>query len=349
MALDARLGFPDSARAAFTGMSRAPLVSIIVPHYNSTRTLCETVQSVRAQSFADWELIIVDDGSSAEQVAGLGALAGDRITIVEQANLGPAAASQRGIDRAAGRYLAFLDHDDLWLPDKLARDVTLLESHAELDLVFCAFQWIDEHGAAIGSPHRPSGDRFDARLLAEDYCIGPTSTVTMRASAARAAGSMNLELRRYYDFEFFLRVASLRPRNVGATADALTLYRRHAGQLSGDPDLMRAEWARVIDVVRRCPGVDARAVARGQSNMHRYFAFLEYERRHFLTGLGLLGHAFRLAPLYFVSEPRNRLAACGCVAGLLLPDSARETLQQFVTTKPDKVPPRASPASAPRM
>ena len=316
-------------------MSRSPRVSVVVPHYNESRLLRETIRSVEAQSFTDWEIVIVDDGSTPEHRRVIAPLAGPRVRIVEQTNQGPAAASQRAMDLARGTYIAFLDHDDLWHPAKLEQDVRALDEHPELDLVFCGFQWIDDVGEPIAAPHRAPAERFDARALCIDYCIGPTATVTIRASAARAAGPMNPLLRRYYDFEFFLRVASLRPANVGASSDVLAYYRRHAGQLSADVALMRAEWQHVLDAVRQCPGVDEEVVAHAQSNMHRYFAFLQYEHEHFLSGLGLLGQAFRFSPWAFLQEPRNWLAGSACVAGLLLPPRVRAAAQRMVARSMD--------------
>lgn len=316
-------------------MSRVPLVSVVIPHYNESRLLGEAIRSVEAQSFTDWEIVVVDDGSTLEHRRAIAPLAGPRVRIVEQTNQGPAVASQRAMDLARGTYIAFLDHDDLWHPAKLEQDVTALDRHPDLDLVFCGFQWIDDIGEPIAAPHRAPAERFDARALCIDYCIGPTATVTLRASAAHAAGTMNPRLRRYYDFEFFLRVASLRPANVGASRDVLAYYRRHAGQLSADVALMRAEWTQVLDAIRKCPGVDDGVVARAQSNMHRYFAFLQYEQQHFLSGLGLLGQAFRLAPVAFVQEPRNWLAGSACLAGLLLPPRVRAAAQSMVARQLD--------------
>ena len=316
-------------------MSLSPLVSVVIPHYNESQLLRETIRSVEAQSFTDWEIIIVDDGSTLEHRCAIAPLAGPRVRIIEQTNHGPSVASQRAMDLARGAYIAFLDHDDLWHREKLEHDVRALDEHPDLDLVFCGFQWIDDVGAPIAAPHRAPAERFDARALCIDYCIGPTATVTVRASAAHAAGPMNPLLHRYYDFEFFLRVASLRPANVGATREVLAYYRRHAGQLSADVTLMRAEWTQVLDAIRTCPGVDESVVALAQSNMHRYFAFLQYEQNQFLSGVGLLGQAFRFAPLAFVQEPRNWLAGSACLAGLFLPPRVRAAAQSVVARQLD--------------
>lgn len=109
-----------------------PLVSIITPAYNSAKTLAETIESVRAQSFADWEMIIVDDCSSdgTTALASHYAQMDDRIRIIRRAeNGGAAAARNQGLNAATGRYIAFLDADDLWLPQKLELQLTFMEEH----------------------------------------------------------------------------------------------------------------------------------------------------------------------------------------------------------------------------
>ena len=111
----------------------APMVSVVVPVYNCERFLAEALESVLAQTCGDYEIIVVNDGSSdgSEAVA---LRYGDRVRYVCQANAGPGAARNRGLEMACGSLIAFLDADDLWLPGKLAVQVEFMETHPEVVL-----------------------------------------------------------------------------------------------------------------------------------------------------------------------------------------------------------------------
>src|ERR1700757_1675672 len=107
-----------------------PLVSIITPSWNVERLIGETIESVQAQTFGDWELLIADDSAPAQTppIVGRYAAADPRVKLIRQPrNGGPALARQAAIDHAQGRYLAFLDSDDLWLPNKLERQLAFAE------------------------------------------------------------------------------------------------------------------------------------------------------------------------------------------------------------------------------
>ena len=311
-------------------MTLVPRVTVVIPHYNGHRFLADALRSVEQQSWRDWEIVIVDDGSMDEQRRAARAFASDRIRVLEQTNRGPAAATQAAIDVARGEYMAFLDQDDCWHPHKLERDVGVLDTDQHVDLTFCGYQMIDEGGRALAAPHVPRSQRFDAGELLEDFCIGPTTTVTMRTSAARQAGPLDTSLRRFYDFEYFIRIASRRSGSVAATPESLAWYRRHPGQLSGDIAQMRLEWQDVLRAMAASHNLDDRTIRIAQSNMHRYFAFLEYERGCFGTACRRLIEAFGYAPGRFISERRNWLAAGATVAALMLPSSVRIVAERFV-------------------
>ena len=117
-------------------MQPAPSISIVIPTYNRAGTIERALDSVFAQTFQDFEVIVVDDGSrdaTRERVA----LYGDRVRYIYQENQGCSAARNRGIAEARGAFVAFLDSDDEWLPLKLDVQVRYLETHPEVDFVAC--------------------------------------------------------------------------------------------------------------------------------------------------------------------------------------------------------------------
>ena len=127
------------------------LVSILTPAYNAKKTIAETIQSVQLQSYTNWEMLIVDDGSQdgiADLVARF-ASSDPRIHLIRQPNLGPAIARQNGLDHARGRYIAFLDSDDLWLPDKLERQLVFM-SDVKASFSYTAYRRIKAFGNELG-------------------------------------------------------------------------------------------------------------------------------------------------------------------------------------------------------
>lgn len=134
------------------------LVSIIIPVYNAERFLQETISYVQAQSYDEWELLLVDDCSAdgSRAVIKDAGLRDGRIRLIEQAeNGGAAKARNRGIAEALGRYICFLDADDIWLADKLKRELAFLQklqrsAAPEAGFVFTGYEFADEKGAGLG-------------------------------------------------------------------------------------------------------------------------------------------------------------------------------------------------------
>ncbi len=125
-------------------MNDKPLVSVIIPVYNSASTLSQAIDSVLEQTYSNFEIIAVNDGStdnSLELLKGYDS----KIRLITQANAGVATARNRAIAEANGELVAFLDSDDWWLPHKLARQVAFLQKHPKIDLVHSAYQIVDEN------------------------------------------------------------------------------------------------------------------------------------------------------------------------------------------------------------
>ncbi len=124
----------------------SPTVSIVLPTYNRARFLPQAFASIRSQTFQDWDLIVVDDGSTddtCEVVAALGRSVPQPVRYLRQENAGPAAARNAGVDRASGKYVAFYDSDDRWWPEHLADCVTALEANPDVDWVYAATRRVE--------------------------------------------------------------------------------------------------------------------------------------------------------------------------------------------------------------
>ena len=127
---------------------KRPRVSVVMPAYNAARYIAEAIGSVQAQTMTDWELLVLDDGSSDDtcQIVEVMARSDSRIRLLVNAhNLGPALTRNRGLDLCRGQYVALLDSDDLWHPEKLEKQLALASS-AGADVIYCSYGIVDEAG-----------------------------------------------------------------------------------------------------------------------------------------------------------------------------------------------------------
>lgn len=125
-----------------------PLVSVIIPIYNAERYLADTLRSVFAQTFQDYEVICVNDGSTDGSARVLNQFAG-KVRIISQSNSGQTVAQNRGVQESGGRLLAFLDSDDIWYPHKLAAQVEVMQASSQAVMVNSNFDWIDPAGTVL--------------------------------------------------------------------------------------------------------------------------------------------------------------------------------------------------------
>lgn len=125
-------------------------VSVIIPVYKVEKYVAATVESVLAQTYTNFELLIIDDGSPDKSIEICQQFVDDRVRIIRQENRGVAAARNTGIRQAQGEYLAFLDADDLWTPEKLAKHIEHLENSLTVGVSFCRSAFIDELGEPLG-------------------------------------------------------------------------------------------------------------------------------------------------------------------------------------------------------
>src|SRR5215469_6419121 len=121
-----------------------PLVSVVIVNHNYGRYLGECIDSVLAQTYRRIETIVVDDGSADNSLEVLRSYS-NRITVVSQSNQGPSAARNAGIARSTGEWIAFLDSDDLWLPEKI-REQSEYFDNASVGIIFCCVEYTDESG-----------------------------------------------------------------------------------------------------------------------------------------------------------------------------------------------------------
>ena len=180
-------------------------VSVIIPTYNRGWTIGEAVDSFLAQDYRDFELIVVDDGSTDNTPQVLDAYRG-AIKVFRQENKGVSAARNRGISEASGRFIAFLDSDDLWLPQKLSRQVEFFNTTP--DALICQTEevWI-RSGVRVNPKKRhkkPSGMIFEPSLA---LCLVSPSAVMIRRSLLEIVGNFDEALPACEDYDLWLRIS----------------------------------------------------------------------------------------------------------------------------------------------
>jgi glycosyltransferase involved in cell wall biosynthesis len=283
-------------------MFRTPLVSVIVPAHNAAPFIARTIASLRAQTFTDFEAIVVDDGSTDDTAnVARAAMAGDpRLRLVRQANARVAAARNRGLAQARGRYVANLDADDIWRPQFLERTVEALEAAGEgATLAFARSLWIDADGAVLaGEAAGPPGP-VDYRAILLRNPIGNGSAALMRHAAVSEAGGYDEGLVREFgqaeDWQLFLQVAA-RGRVI-ALDEPLVLYR--ISPQSTSHGLERAARAS-LEVIRRQRSRRPR-LPRPDYWAARSLTLLWLARR--ALGLGRRGLALRFAAEAYLWNP----------------------------------------------
>lgn len=239
------------------------LVSVIVPVYNVESYIAETIQSVLDQTYENFELLIVDDGSPDRSAEICQKFTDSRIQIVRQTNRGLAGARNTGIRHAKGEYIAFLDGDDIWLPDKLAKHAQHLETSHKVGISFSRSALIDETGKALGTYLMPRRlQDIDLPYLLKENPIGNGSAAVIRQTVlddikfeANLYGLpedcyFDEELRQSEDIECWWRVVLQTNWKIEGIPDALTLYRVNTGGLSANFYNQLANWEKAINKIR---------------------------------------------------------------------------------------------------
>lgn len=210
-----------------------PLVSVIIPNYNYARFLRQAIDSVLGQTYPNVEVVVVDDGSQDNSAAVLASY-GTQIKSLYQVNCGVAAARNRGAQASSGKYLAFLDADDYWLPTKLEGQIELYRQDPELGLTHC---WVEEFNEQQGTIalRREGLAGWVSRellLLERPVILGGGSGLMLPRELFDEVGGFDELLSTSADWEFFYRLAAR--RRVGLCPEVGVRYRLHGTNMHGN-------------------------------------------------------------------------------------------------------------------
>lgn len=217
---------------ATQGTADSPVVSVIIPTYNRDAYLREAVESVLRQTHRDWELIVVDDGSTDGSRAWLAGLSDHRVHVILSEHVGnPNAVRNLALARARGRYVAFLDSDDWWDAEKLARQVEALAANPDCAWSYSAFRGVDATGREVPlaepEPFVPQGGWVLERFVSGQVRIH-TSTVMADRELVEQVGRFDERYIITGDFDLWIRLAEQSP--VAPVPHAMSAVRQHAGR-----------------------------------------------------------------------------------------------------------------------
>jgi glycosyltransferase involved in cell wall biosynthesis len=278
-----------------------PKVSIIIPTYNHAYFVGFAVESALAQTFTNTEVLVVDDGSVDNTRDFLAAYAG-RITYIYQENRGLSAARNTGIRVACGEYIALLDADDMWVPEKLAVQMRLFDENPAAGVVSCGNVSVDNQGREVSAASTRGSGQFQFRRLLLGNCVSGGSNAVVKRSCFDAVGLFDESLRSSEDWDMWLRIARRYP--VLFAPQVLTKIRVNASSMSAEKnaDTMLANELRVLGKLFSDPTARVNAHDRGMAYAHRFVAAAW---AHFKVGNRREAHtyirkAFLANPVHFV-------------------------------------------------
>lgn len=275
------------------------LVSVIIPCYNRERFIGATIDSVLGQTWSNVELIVVDDGCTDGSRKVLESY-GPRLTILEhpgRANKGQSAAINLGLRHSSGDYLAILDSDDLFAPDKIEKQVNFLERNPEFGLVYANCISIDENGAELHRMYHP-GHQTPSRpeQVLEDCCYNVPSNSLFRRAVYEKVGLLDEKLRAAQDHDFAIRIAEV--TRIGYIDECLWNYRRHGASISRTRTVER--WRngfKILDAARKRYPYPTTTVLRRKAVLHFRLGQCYLLDKHYLKSIYHLLLAGLLDPL----------------------------------------------------
>jgi glycosyltransferase involved in cell wall biosynthesis len=213
-----------------------PKVTVVIPAYNAMTYLPETLNSVLKQTFTDFEILIINDGSKDNIIQWASEITDPRVKLISQENQGLPGARNTGIAHAQGEYIAFLDADDLWKATKLEKQVHCLDSKPEVGLVYTWTLLVDQHGRSTGTvtASHTEGKVWEKLLLGD--VIGSGSSAMIRRICFENVGLFDTELSSIEDCDMWVRIAARYP--LAVIKEVLVSYRQHFTNMSRDYDKM---------------------------------------------------------------------------------------------------------------
>lgn len=309
-----------------------PFASIVVPAFNATETLPETLQSLQAQTFRDFEIVVVDDGSTDDTAAMIDQFAATdpRIRLVQQANRGLAGARNSGIAAARGEVIGFCDADDLWHPAKLSTHIAHFEAEPDVGLSFSGSALIDAQSRPNRHAQRPRLTGITAAHVFKRNPVGNGSAPVFRRAALDAiAWRPKIEnhrdwvfdetFRQSEDIECWLRFALRTDWGIEGVPGLLTSYRINPNGLSANTDRQLQSWERMVKKLRPLhPAFFAKHEPAARAYQLRYLARRSVRSGDTAEANRLVTQALVTSRVPMVEEPAKTLTTLAAAKALTL-------------------------------
>lgn len=304
-----------------------PTVSVIMPVYNTAKYVEAAIDSVLAQTFTDFELLIIDDEGTDNSIALCRAYDDSRIRIISQRNRGLAGARNTGIRHAAGEFIALLDSDDIWEPGKLENHVAHLRCNPKVGVSYAASRMIDDDGNFLRIVQRPKLRNVSARDVFLRNPVGNGSAPVLRRAAFDDIAFLNLDreeldyfdpdFRQSEDIECWCRIALMTPWEFEGIGGAFTRYRINEGGLSANVVKQFTTWCRVRDRVQQIdPRFAEKWTPYAEAYQLRYLARRCVRMGETAMAWTLMKDAIRLCPKIAIEEPAKTLTTFVATLGL---------------------------------
>jgi glycosyltransferase involved in cell wall biosynthesis len=318
-------------------------VSVVLPVFNVERYVAASIQSVLAQTYADFELLVVDDGSTDSSLSLCQQFTDPRVRIIRQENRGLAGARNTGIRHAQGEYIALLDSDDLFAPEKLQRHVEHLDRSPAVGISFSRSAFINDDGQPLGYYQMPKLKGITTPDILCRNPIGNGSAPVIRRQVFQEIGTQqdrygviedfffDDSFRQSEDIECWLRMAIQTSWRFEGIPEPLTLYRVNAGGLSASIPKQLASWERVIEKIKIYdPQLLQEWGSLARAYQLRYLARRAWQLRDKKLALKLIHEALSTDGRMIRQEPRRTLMTMSAIYLLaLLPQKAYGYVQAY--------------------
>lgn len=315
-----------------------PLISVIIPVYNSEKTIKETIESVLNQTVTDLEIIVINDGSKDKSLEVISRIVDPRLKIFSYPNAGVSASRNRGISQATGEYISFLDADDLWTPDKLEAQLKTLHANSQAAVAYSWTNWIDESGQFLrpGGHIAANGNVYE-KLLLRDFVESGSNPLIHRKALAEVGG-FDESLTSAADWDMWLRLAA--HYEFVAVQSPHILYRVSPNSMSSNVWRMEAESLQIIERAFAEAPESLKSLKREVvGNRYKYLTIKALEglpeRRRGLTATRFLWQAVRNDPTWLKKTQLMSIILFKIAIATLLPPRQAQTLMALAKrTKP---------------
>src|SRR5262245_9327205 len=248
-----------------------PEVSVIIPSHNSAKYLTDAVGSVLSQSFQGFEVLVIDDGST-DETSEVIKRYGRRVTYILQSNAGVAAARNRGIKGSRGRYVAFLDADDTWHPNKLEAQIRALRENPGYRACYTAFTVVDANLTPLKVTRSSRRTASLEDLLLRGNVIGSICSVVCERSLFETVGDFDRSLSQCADWDMWVRMSAV--TEFLYLDVPLVTYRQHASSMSRNAPLLERDSLQVLRKGFDMPHVENRLRGRRHEELSRNYMVL---------------------------------------------------------------------------